>query len=631
MSRRAFALWALALFAVHLAVMLYMSPPSVILGPLPLISFDWSTHYEQCKRAVESFTASGRGWMWDPRLLAGQPSGAIFDADNKGYELFCLALVKLGVRFDRAFNLFIWAALAAVFPTVLLGARLLGQRPRAALLGASLASAIWWFDGFSHWLWFVGMISWGIVSYAWLVPLGLLVAFLRDRRPWQVILLAPALAAVHTVHPYVFIVLVAPMLVAYHRARRELSRRDHALVLGAAGFTVLANAWWLRVAFKFWHYILDSGYYLDATPDFVLWDWLAITKEPWVTGVVANQSSFRFAALSLAAVGLILWRRARDPRFVWVAVAAGVPLFIAYVGGVTPLLRQVQPYRFILPLVMLAAVVGGGALDELAGPTWEALRERRAPGLALAVLLVVAGPRLVRDVQYFVPELVPTHKKPLPLPPPNVSGPLELGVQAWPKPYDFRHTPDDKAPALERFVTANDDGRSRWLLEWWMSGEQLAGRTHAQVLGGFREINLAHSDANYFRVHEEGKPIDPEAFRRYLEAFNVGWVGLVLPYPSIEDRRDLLEPVPGPPGARWYRARLAPSWIVGGGPGAVTASNDRIVVKGSAGGSLVLKYHFLETLRCRPGCTLRRVASPLTRVGFIGVDGAPSDFEVYNP
>ncbi len=631
MSRRAFALWSLGLFALHVAVLLYMSPPCVILGPSPMLSFVWSTHYEQCKRAVESFSASGRGWMWDPRLLAGQPSGAIFDADNKGYELFCLALVKLGVPFDRAFNSFIWLALAAVFPAVLLGARLLGQPRRAALLGAALASGIWWFDGFSHWLWFVGMISWGIVSYAWLVPLGLFMGYLRDRRPWQVILLGPMLALVHTVHPYVFFVLVAPMLVAYFRARQGLSRREHALIVGAAAVTVAANAWWLRVAFKFWHYILDSGYYLDATPDFVLWDWLAITKEPWVTGVVANLSAFRFVALALAAIALVLWRRERDPRLVWVAVAAGVPLFVAYVGGVTPGLRQLQPYRFILPLVMLSAVLAGGALDRLASPVWAALRERGAPGLALGALLIVATPRLVRDVQYFIPELVPTHKKALPLPPPNVSGPLELGIQGWPKPYSFRHSLDDKAPLLERFVSANDDGQSRWLLEWWMSGEQLAGRTRAQVLGGFREINLAHSDANYFRVHEEGKPIDPEDFRRYLEAFNVGWVGLVLPYPSIEDRRDLLEPVVGPPGARWYRVRLAPSWFVGGGPGVVTASNDRLLVKGSVGGSLVLKYHFLETLKCRPGCTLRRVASPLSRVGFIGVDGAPTDFEIYNP
>ncbi|MCC6644384.1 MAG: hypothetical protein IT374_02290 [Polyangiaceae bacterium] len=631
MSRGRFWLAAALLWCVHLGVMLYMSPPSVILGPAPLISFDWSTHYEQCKRAVESFTASGRGWMWDPQLLAGQPSGAIFDADNKGFELWCLALVKLGVPFDRAFNLFIWAALGAVFPCVLLGARLLGQRPRAALVGAALACCVWWFDGFSHWLWFVGMISWGVVSYAWLVPLGLFVAYLRDRRPWQVLVLGPALAAAHTVHPYVFFVLAPPMLTAYVRARASLSRREHALVWGAAAVTVLANAWWLRVAFRFWHYILDSGYYLDARPTFLLWDWLAITKEPWVTGVVANLTSFRFVALGAGAVALVLARRARDARLVWLAVATGVPLFIAYVGGVTPLLRQVQPYRFILPLVMLAAVLAGGAIDELCGPVWQAVRERGAPGLALLASSLLGAPRLARDVQYFVPQLVPTHDKPLPLPPPNVSGPLELGLPGWPKPFDFRHTPDDKAPLLERFITAHDDGRSRWLLEWWMSGEQAAGRTRAQVLGGFREINLAHSDANFFRVHEDGKPIDPEAFRRYAEAFNVGWVGLVLPYPSVEERRDLLEPVVGPPGARWYRVRLAPSWIVGGGPGVVTAVADRITVRGSAGGSLVLKYHYLETLRCRPGCTLRRVPSPLTRVGFIGVDGAPADFEIYNP
>jgi hypothetical protein len=32
----------------------------------------------------------------------------------------------------------------------------------------------------------------------------------------------------------------------------------------------------------------------------------------------------------------------------------------------------------------------------------------------------------------------------------------------------------------------------------------------------------------------------------------------------------------------------------------------------------------------RPGCRVRRVEVPGDRVGFIGVDDAPPDFEIYN-
>ncbi|MBL8715872.1 MAG: hypothetical protein JNL79_07740 [Myxococcales bacterium] len=631
MTPRRFAVLFALLFAAHVGVMLYMSPASVVLGREPMISLDFSTHYEQCKRAVEAWQASGRTWLWDPHLLAGQPSGAIFDADNKLWEVFCIALVKLGVRFDRAFNLFAWLVSIGVFPVVVASARLLGARPRAALIAGSLAALVWWFDGFTHWLWFVGMVCWAAAAYWFLLPLGLLVAYVRERKRWQLVLLGPVLALVHTLHPYTFLALAGPMLVLYVRERKALSRNEHAAILAAAALTVLANLWWLKTALRFWHYILDSGYYLDATPDFVLWDWLAITKEPWVTGVLGNRSGFRSVALVACAAALYRMRKEKDARLPWLWPALLFPLFVAYVGSLVPLLRQVQPYRFVLPAIMLATVFAGELFDDLAAPIALALRERGAVAAMFGVLVLVGAPRLLRDVLYFVPDLVPRHKKPLPLAPPNIGGPLEFGTQGWPEPFVYRHAPDALFPAIEDFVKKRDDGRGRWLVEWWMTGEQLAGRTNAQVLGGFREINLAHSDANFFRVQPEDRPVDVEAFRKYLETFNVQWVVLVKHWPALEARRDLLEPVPGPLGGLFFRTRLLHNWFLPAGPGLVQASNDRIVVTGSAGGSLVLKYHFLETLRCKPGCTVRKVEVAGTRVGFIGVDGAPPDFEVYNP
>ena len=77
MNPRRFAAFFALLFAAHVGVMLYMSPASVVLGREPMISLEFSTHSEQCKRAVEAWQASGRTWLWDPHLLAGQPSGAL--------------------------------------------------------------------------------------------------------------------------------------------------------------------------------------------------------------------------------------------------------------------------------------------------------------------------------------------------------------------------------------------------------------------------------------------------------------------------------------------------------------------------------------------------------------------------
>jgi hypothetical protein len=626
---------ALIGFAIHLGVMLYQSPPSVILGDKPMLTLDWATHYEQCRRAVEAFDHHRRMWNWDPHLLAGMPSGTIFDADNKFFEVWCVALTRLGVPFDRAYNLFAWFVSGLIWPVVWASSRLFGVTPRGSILAAALASSIWWFDGFAHWEWFVGMLCWAMAAYLWLLPLALLVAYVRERRAWTLVALAPVLALAHTLHPYTFLVLVTPMLVVYGRALRQktLSGKEHAAILGVAAFTVLANLWWLKVALRFWHYILDSGYYLDATPDYVLWDWLALVKEPWTTGVVANRTAFRFLVVGLAAVALWVMRRRKDERWPWVWPALAVAFFIAYVGGATPLLRQVQPYRFVLPGLMMLAVLAGAALDELIAPLRALFADRaqRAAAAAFGVLALVCAPRLLRDVLYFTPDLVPRMQKALPLPPPNVNSVVELGTLRWPEPFSFRHGVDAQEPAIEAYVKQLDDGGGRFLIQWSMTGEQLAGRTDAQVLGGFLEINLAHSDANWFRVHPATEPPDPEAFRAYLERYNVKWISLVNRYPKLEARRDILEPMVSPPGGRWFRSVVGGGWLVGGGPALVRAQSDKLEVRGTQGGSMVLKYHYLETLKCSaPGCTLRRAEVPGDRVGFIGVDGAPSDFDIVN-
>jgi len=122
----------------------------------------------------------------------------------------------------------------------------------------------------------------------------------------------------------------------------------------------------------------------------------------------------------------------------------------------------------------------------------------------------------------------------------------------------------------------------------------------------------------------------PEQLRQYLQQYAVHWVVVFNPIPALESRVELLrlETVIG--GHRVYRVLRPSNLIVGDGPGEVRADLNRIVVRGSAGGSLVLRYHWLETLRCRPGCRLRRVPVPNDRVGFIGVDDAPADFEIVN-
>jgi hypothetical protein len=617
--------------ALHVALTLRFEPLAVIFGPEPITTLDYETHYQQNLRAAQAFDESGRLWSYNPHLLAGQLSGTIFDADNKLYEVFTIALGIVGIPLHTGHNLFVLLAHLLVGPILYSAARLFGLDRGASTLVLGLGSACWFFDSFAHFLWWVGMVSYGFASVLALLPVALFYRWLTDRRPLHLVLMGALLGLIHTLHPYSFFVLVVPMGFLYVRARSRLSWQEHLAVAGCAVFAIVCNLWWLAVAFRFWHYILDSAFFMDVTASILVFDYLGLLKEPSQTGVVAVRSAFRFLALFGGLFGLLMWRRERDERFELFAVTLGTLLCAAYLGGYLAPLRQIQPYRFSLPATFFA-VIPAAAFLMAAVREW---RETQLPRLVVAfglLAILVVVPRFARDMIYFLPEAVPRHTRPLPAPPGNINGGAGFGTIVWPEPFDFSHSPiGPHEQWVTQFVHDQDDQSGRWLVEWWALGEHLAWATDAQILGGFREFNLAHSDANWFRRHPDGAGPEPEALERYFEQYNVKWVVVSNPVPALESRTDLLKLETTIFGTRFYRTRVASSYFVGGGPGEVTASLDRIEVRGSRGGDLVLRYHYLETLQCRPGCSLYRAETPGDRVGFIGVRDAPPDFIIENP
>lgn len=617
--------------ALHVALTLRFEPLGVVFGPDPITTIDYETHFQQTYRAAQAFEQSGRLWSYNPHLLAGQLSGVIFDADNKLYEVFTIALGLVGVPLHTGHNLFVLLAHLLVAPVLYSSARLFGLERAPAAVALALGSACWFFDSFAHLLWWGGMISFGFAAVLALLPVALFYRWLQDRRPLRLILMGGLLGLIHTLHPYSFFVLVFPMGFQYLRARKSLSWKEHSAVVGCAVFAVVCNLWWLAVAFRFWHYILDSGFLMDTTLSHLVFDYLGLLADPTQTGLVAVRSSFRFLALFGGLFGLLMWRREHDDRFGLFAFTLSALLCAAYLGGYLAPLRQIQPYRFSLPATFFAVIPAAAFL--IAGARqW---RETRPPRLVMALGLLgilVVVPRFARDVIYFLPEAVPRHSRPLVAPPFNINSGAGFGTIVWPEPFDFSHSgigPADRA--LAQYVRDHDDGSGRWLVEFWLVGERLAWATDAQIIGGFREFNLAHSDANWFRRHPDGAGPEPEAFERYLEQYNVKWVVVSNPMPALESRADLLRLESNVYGTRVYRTLVSSSFFVDGGPGQVNASLDRIEVRGSRGGDLVLRYHYLETLRCRPDCTLYRAEAPGDRVGFIGVRGAPLDFIIENP
>jgi len=611
--------------ALHIALVVYFFGDELPLRDVPLTYGDFPTHAAQVRRVLQGAEEAGRTWVYDTQLLAGAPNGVLFDADNKGWELWTLAWVKLGARGWWAFNAFI-LMVHCVMPLVIHAAARLFDLDRVQSLSAmGAAIALWSFDSFTHWMWFVGTISYVFVAYVSVLALALFYRWMKTRSPLFAGLCALVLALGHLVHPYMFFILVVPMVALWIRVgfvEKQLRLHEHFIVVAIAGVTIAANAWWLITALRFFPYIRDSAYFGQAGVELVLFEALGLVSRVDVQGILSPRTSIRLVLAIATVAGLVRWRRKGDRR--WLPLAASVITLaaFAYLGAYTPL-RQIQPFRHALPLGFVFALVGGATLTDLVrGRPWRGLNGGQR--LAGVLLLVVAGVHIARDVLYFFGGSM-SHTQTLP------SGreiALSTTGHSFAPGYRYARTGDFEA--LVDLVRARDDGEHRWLVQREETGEGLMARTDAQVLGGFLFRNIGHADANWFRRTSIDPPYDVDAFVDYLQTYAVEWIIVekrdVHPWWDAHPRywaRD------GAAGEHLVYRVLHPTALVDG-QGRARAGLNRIAVSGTdSAAAVVIRFHWMETLHCTPDCEIQREAVPGDSVGFMRIPAPhPVDFVI---
>ena len=149
-------------------------------------------------------------------------------------------------------------------------------------------------------------------------------------------------------------------------------------------------------------------------------------------------------------------------------------------------------------------------------------------------------------------------------------------------------------------------------------------------MGGIRERNLSHTHSNFFREHPDGVA-STEELSTYLDRYAVRWVVLQSGRPFPAPFGDLLQIRAKVPDGVICETMKAPSFFQEGS-GRVRASMNRVEVSGSESGvPLVLRYHFLETLVCEPGCRVTVQSVQGDPVGFIRIPGPhPADLVIRN-
>lgn len=626
--------------AAHVALVLYAYPLRVVFGELPLGTPDYQTHYHQISTLLAAPPGLGRLWVYDPGLLAGFPTGLVFDVDNKAYFLFVRALTGLGLSTPVAFNLFP-VVVAALAPACLwLAARALALPAAAQLTAYALGVLLWHMDPTAHFCWIGGMISFAACSALAMPVLALFARLLQDdlhprarerdaptragaRARFAALLVGLPLALL--LHAWAFAILAAPMIAVYLRRARSLSRAGHARVWALAAAALAANLYWLIPALAHLELITPSAAVGQATPAYLLSDLVERVINEVNTGPLEQHTLWRFAALLSAGAGLLAWRRAGASarwRLEIAALALAWLGFLTYFGALVPGLSATEPYRFAIPMTLWAGVIAAPWLARQLSPSSlrAAGREARVVLLAIAALL---SARVAHELLYYLPELARVQRAPAPGERPDIGS----SFRAQEVSIEFRYV----ATHLEHTATPVGPGEApgRVLVQWWPLAEYLAWSTELPIIGGFPDRRLVFETSNlYHRGFADPRRRDGE-LAAYLARYNIHYViTSPPPDPLMHARSDLLEPGPALPGMyQVFRVR-SPSTYFAAGRGRVRTALGRVdvwdAVPDPERGELILKFHYMPELVCTPDCALEPAPVDDSSAAFIRVRGQPS-------
>lgn len=604
----------IALIGLHLLLLAYAFPLDVVFGDAPLGGADYQTHYQHTHTLLQVRTELGQAWAYDPKLLAGHPSGLIFDVDNKVHFAWCAALVRVGVPLPVAFNLFtVLAGLLAPF-ILWASARLLAMSAAARATVFGLGVLVWNFDPTARFCWGSGMISFAAASLLCVLAVALLHRLLAGGGRAHALAFVLLLPLALRMHVWSFAALVLPLTGLYLRSCRKVPVRTHLAVWTAAVLGLLCNLDWLLPAWAHRELIVPSAGLGQATPQFLIYDFIEQFVDSRITGVVVQRTLLRGLVLLAALATWWGWRRERDARSGVGGLTLAWLVGLTYCGALVPMVQATEPYRFAVPMVLWATVLAGpwlvGAWTGLRGLSGAA----RGAVVVLALLLV---PRVYQQVMPFVPELSP-------VPPPMAPAARMLtSGRLTAVPEDFR--------AVRDWLQAQPD-TGRVLVHSGALGEYLRWATDRPVLGGFHDRRMIFQDADLFYFPLDDARYDA-GLAEYLERYNVAYVVMSYPHlPALERRTDLLAPAGIQGGQhRVYRVRETSGYFESGS-GKVTAAINRIAVKAArpAPGTeaLTLRFHHMDELQCRAtgasGCRVERAEVPGDQAGFVRVVGEPT-------
>jgi hypothetical protein len=386
---------------------------------------------------------------------------------------------------------------------------------------------------------------------------------------------------------------------------------------------VLANWPWIEGYVLFSHYVdLGDFYSPEARQHFVSAGGLLSPLRVYVP----SPKLFSLIPPVFALLGLWAWWRERRSRLLVVFLPQIVVLFVvAFYGGFFGL-HALGPARFTLPLGLYLFFLAAHGLTVSAEYARRQIGRRAEPRLARAI-----GFAIVMGLALLVLGSGATKKFWRPYTLPGLQTSEGFTRHGMPLINWLRENTDSSG----RLLHEETDRRSHQYYGSHMAalvplytGRELAGGPAPHAL-------LKHNFLRFIAGTFRGRPIsetDPDSLSHYLWLYNVRWV---LCWSAASKayfaRLDMVDHVSDYDKFSLYRFTGSPSYFLKG-TGQIVASRNRIELRDLIADqdSVIIKYHWLESLRADPPSTIEPVYVLDDPVPFISIADPPAHLVIYN-
>jgi len=583
---------------------------------LPIINVDFIQYYARAIRAQEFISRSGRFWGYDPFQSAGNVSGLYNEVGNYLTNYICHWLLPL-LPITRTLLFIELISLALISFTILAVVKNFGGSSNVSWTAFGFVLLGWGvLEPLTAYVIHGGIIWFQLAMFFSIWHVSLFWKWVQTRELRILVWFTVVTSLMFQLHPVSLIIVSLPDILILSLSLKSLRGRHYLLMVFALAFVLATNLYWMKpyFAFSYWHRTAPYQYSKGLR-------YLQLLNPIRSNYFESMRSVFHIIVLIFSFFSLRQTRcfdsKLKVVLLTWLFWLGMITIY----GSKIFWIKTLQPARYEFPFWLLLYVV--------CAFSFQSFLKRWAQEKGNQILLF-------GTLLFFVVTLVPRSGRYIRM------SPLTTKL------------PDHQEKVI-KYLSSAGKQEARLLIECREIREPhfvdfIPVVTSQNVVGGPHPGNHMITRYSLFSGHYIDKGYstitdDPIAFNRKmkemteqdfasrLELYNVGTVAAISPCITgiLNTWTQILTPFEEVGGYRFYRVNRLPSWFFSGS-GTVSWDYDRIQIEKPSKGKIILKYHWIKTLRAKPEIPVEPIYLLDDPVPFISIDNKTdaNEIVIYN-